>query len=67
VFIGGTDENNISYPNKHLILKKEGYPKEYNPFRIPNNNHIVFANEGAMDFTDEEESEFINKIKEFMK
>ena len=65
VFIGGTDEHNICYSN-HLILKKEGYPIEYNPYRIPNNNHIIFANEGAMDFTEEEETEFIVKIREYL-
>lgn len=63
VFIGGTDENNISYKNKHLILKKDGYPKEYNPYRLPYNNHIIVANEGAMDFTEEEETSFIEQIK----
>ena len=48
------------------MLKKEGYPIEYNPYRIPNNNHIIFANEGAMDFTEEEETEFIVKIREYL-
>ncbi len=67
VFIGGTDENNICYPDKHLILKKEGFPKEYNPYRIPFNSHMIVANEGAMDFTQEEQEEFINKIKEYFK
>lgn len=64
VFIGGTDENNISYTDKHLILKREGYPKEYNPYRLPYNNHIIVANEGAMDFTEEEQEAFIKRIKE---
>jgi hypothetical protein len=34
IFIGGTDPSNITYPGQ-TILKKEGYPKEYNPYRLP--------------------------------
>ena len=66
VFIGGTDENNICYPENHLILKKESHKFEYNPYRLPFNSHLIVANEGAMDFTDTEQTEFITKIKEYL-
>ena len=66
VFIGGTDEKNISYPDTHLILKKDGHRFEYNPYRLPYNSHLIVANEGAMAFTETEENEFIKKIKSFL-
>jgi len=64
---GGTYIENVGYPIlKHFV--KEGYPKEYNPMRIPSNamQMVPVFNEGAMGFSEEEEQKLIDELLKFI-
>lgn len=65
VIMGGTNENSFSYPEHFAILRKEGVFPVYTPWRLSDADCEFSnrANEGVMDFTDEE----IQEICEFIK
>jgi len=62
-FFGGTYPSNLAY-DEHLQFVKGGFPKEYNPMRLPSNelNTMPIFNEGAMDFTEEEDANAVSLI-----
>jgi len=62
--MGGTDERNYSYPNHFTIVRKEDHTPVYSPWRLSDID-VEFAdraNDGAMDFNDEEFSSILNLV-----
>ena len=66
VIMGGTNEKSFSYPEHFAILRKEGVFPVYTPWRLSDADCEFSnrANEGVMDFTDEEIKEICEFIKE---
>lgn len=64
---GGTYKENLSYPD-HVTWSKPGYPKEYNPIRLPANPMLAIPiyNEGAMNFSPKEREDILQEIKKFL-
>lgn len=65
VLMGGTNQKSFSYPEHLSILRKEGRSPVYTPWRLSEVDceFAERANEGIIDFTDEE----IQQICEFVK
>jgi hypothetical protein len=66
VIMGGTNEKSFSYPEHFAILRKEGKSPVYSPWRLSDADCEFSnrANEGIMDFTDEEIQEICGFIKQ---
>lgn len=65
ILMGGTDEKNFSYPDHFDIYRKKDRDPLYSPWRLCEGD-CEFSdrmNEGLMNFTDNELSEIITKIK----
>lgn len=64
---GGTHKENLSY-KEHTTWSKPGYPKEYNPIRLPANPMLAIPiyNEGAMNLSQKEREDILGKIKTFL-
>jgi len=60
VFFGGTDLRNLGYPD-NIIIKRQGYPKNYVPNRF---SGFVDCNKGALEFDDEEMESILKTINE---
>lgn len=62
IFIGSTNKTNICYEN-HRIIQRNGYPKTYHPFRLPDTigNDILY-NIDALKFTDNEQKDIITEV-----
>jgi len=64
ILMGGTDERNYSYPNHFTIVRKEDHTPVYSPWRLSDID-VEFAdraNDGAMDFNDDEFSGILNLV-----
>ena len=65
VFMGGTCDENYAYPNQSTIVRKEDRTPVYSPWRLSDID-IEFsdrANDGIMEFTDDEFSDILNLVK----
>lgn len=65
VLMGGTNEKSFSYPDHFSILRKEGRRPVYTPWRLSEGDceFADRANEGIMDFTEEEIQQMCDFIK----
>lgn len=69
VMLGATFKENISYEKHFNIFQKEGYPKVYDPIRMPGVNFTNSAseqNKGAMVFSEEEKQKILDMVKSDM-
>jgi len=67
VILGSTFAVNISYPNTHNIIEKEGFEKEYSPIRLAQfDSHLADRlNDGVIDFSERELDDiFTNIVKD---
>lgn len=64
---GGTYQDNLAY-NGNTTWSKKGFPKEYNPIRLPSNPMMAIPtyNEGAMDLCGQEEQQLNQLIKDWL-
>ena len=67
IIYGGTYPDNLAYPLKHTVWKKEGFPIEYNPIRLPNNSMIQIYNENALKLDEIEHKDLQDNIRNWVK